>query len=197
MNLELFSAAWFAALGTIIIMDLVLAGDNALLIGLNAAKVPPNMRKRVIFWGGLGAIAIRFLTAGIAVYLLGIPGAMLVAGLVLVYLAYGLWTDNGTHTMEASAVGSGLAVGAAIRMIIVGDISMSVENSVAIAGVSNGSWDLIVIGLLLTVPIIFMGANLVIKLVERFSWVTKVGALLLVGVGIKMLMMDSLVKSII
>ena len=196
MTIELFSAAWFAALTTIIIADLVLAGDNALLIGLNAAKVPPNMRKRVILWGGLGAIAIRFATASVAVLLLGIPGAMIIAGLVLVYLGYNLWKDTGVHTMETSAIASGLAVGAAIRMIIVGDLSMSIENSIAIAGVASGSWDLIIIGLLFTVPIIFLGANLVIKMVEKFPWVVKVGAFLLAAIGVKMAFADKLLVNL-
>jgi YjbE family integral membrane protein len=189
-SMELFSAAWWAALGTIIVMDLILAGDNALLIGLNAAKVPKPMRSRVVLWGGLGAIAIRFATASVAVFLLKIPGAMIIAGAVLIYLAYGLWKDTGTHSIKTSAVASGLAVGAAIRLIIIGDASMGIENSVAIAGVSHGSWDLIIIGLLLTVPVIFMGANLVIKLVDKYKWLVKVGALLLAGIGIKMAYTD-------
>ena len=188
--MELFSAAWFAALGTIIVMDLILAGDNALLIGLNAAKVPKPMRSRVVLWGGLGAIAIRFATASVAVFLLEIPGAMLLAGGVLAYLAYGLWKDTGAHSTKTSAVASGLAVGTAIRLIIIGDASMGIENSIAIAGVSHGSWDLIIIGLLLTVPVIFMGANLVIKLVDKYKWLIKVGAVLLAGIGIKMTASD-------
>jgi YjbE family integral membrane protein len=188
--MELFSAAWWTALGTIIIMDLILAGDNALLIGLNAARVPEAMRSRVVFWGGLGAIVVRFATAGIAVWLLKIPGAMLLAGIILIYLAYGLWRDDHKHSTEESAATSNLAVGAAIRLIIIGDASMGIENSVAIAGVSHGSWDLIIIGLLLTVPVIFIGANLVIKLVGKYKWLIKVGALLLTVIGLKMAYVD-------
>ena len=78
----------------------------------------------------------------------------------------------------------------AIRLIIIGDASMGIENSIAIAGVSHGSWDLIIIGLLLTVPVIFMGANLVIKLVDKYKWLIKVGAVLLAGIGIKMTASD-------
>jgi YjbE family integral membrane protein len=184
--MELFSTAWWAALGTIVIMDLILAGDNALLIGLNAAKVPKHLRSRVVFWGGLGAIVIRFATAGIAVWLLKIPGAMLLAGAVLIYLAYGLWRDSKTSATAAGTENSTISMGAAIRMIIIGDASMGIENSIAIAGVSHGSWDLIIIGLLLTVPVIFFGANLVIKLVDKYKWLIKVGAVLLAGIGLKM-----------
>jgi YjbE family integral membrane protein len=191
--MELFSAAWFAALGTIILMDLVLAGDNALLIGLNAAKVTRAMRSRVVFWGGLGAIVIRFVTASISVWLLEIPGAMLIAGAVLIYLAYDLWKDAAHPSPKINTVAptSNLAASTAIRMIIIGDASMGIENSIAIAGVAHGSWDLIIIGLLLTVPVIFMGANLVIKLVDKYKWVIKVGAVLLAGIGLKMVYVDN------
>src|SRR6476661_2177483 len=98
MTPELFSAAWFSALASIIVIDLILAGDNALVIGLAARNVPREMQKRVILWGTAGAIVVRALLTAVVVWLLKIPGFLLAGGLALVYLGWKLTRDAGGDT---------------------------------------------------------------------------------------------------
>ena len=171
--MELFSAAWLSALLAIILIDLVLAGDNAIVIALAARKLPPHLQTRAIAWGTVGAIVVRTLMTLGVVWLLQIPGLMLVGGLGLVWIAYKLLVpgDGGTaHAPIASTFWG------AMKTIVIADALMGVDNVLGVAGAAKGSIDLVVIGLLISVPIVVWGSTLVLRLVERFPVITYLGA---------------------
>jgi len=171
--MELFSAAWLSALLAIVLIDLVLAGDNAIVIALAARKLPPQLQTKAIIWGTVGAIVVRTaMTVGV-VWLLKIPGLMLVGGLGLVWIAYKLLApDGGGGSHEPSAT----TFWGAMKTIVIADALMGVDNVLGVAGAAKGSIDLVVIGLLISVPIVVWGSTLVLKLVERFAIITYLGA---------------------
>jgi YjbE family integral membrane protein len=188
MTPELFSPAWFSALGAIILIDLVLAGDNALVIGLAARNVPPEMQKKVVLWGTFGAIAIRALLTIVVVYLLKIPGFLVVGGLALVYIGWKLTQDNGGgHEIKAAT-----SVRGAVQMIIVADAVMGVDNVLAVGGAAHGSMLLVFIGLAVSIPIVVWGSTLVLKLVERFPAIVWIGAGVLGWTAVKMILTEPL-----
>jgi YjbE family integral membrane protein len=174
--MELFSAAWFSALLAIILIDLVLAGDNAIVIALAARNLPSHLQKRAIIWGTFGAIAVRSAMTIVVVWLLKIPGLMLVGGLGLLWIAYKLQIDE-----EKDEHGAPIATTfwGAMKTIVVADALMGVDNVLAVAGAAHGSIDLVVIGLLVSVPIVIYGSTLVLKMVERFPIIIQAGAAVL------------------
>jgi len=195
MELELFSGAFFSALLAIILIDLVLAGDNALIIGLVARNLPKESQKKVIFWGTFGAIAIRALMAILVVYILAVPGFMLVGGLALVWIARKLLTPQENaeenHLVKAPAA----SFAAAVRTIIIADAVMGIDNVLAIGGASHGSILLILIGLAISVPIIVWGSQLVIKLVDRYPSVILVGGAVLCWTAYGMIVREPMLLS--
>jgi YjbE family integral membrane protein len=167
---ELFSNAWWSALLAIVLIDLVLAGDNAIVIALAARNVPEHLRKKTILWGTVGAIGVRtVMTLGV-VWLLQIPGLM------LVWVAYKLLADQGDGGHEE---GGANTFWGAMKTIIVADALMGVDNVLGVAGAAHGAMDLVVIGLLVSVPIVVFGSSVVLRLVERFPWIIGVGAAVL------------------
>jgi len=173
---ELFSNAWWSALLAIILIDLVLAGDNAIVIALAARNVPEHLRKKTILWGTVGAIGVRtVMTLGV-VWLLQIPGLMLVGGLGLVWVAYKLLADQGEGGHEE---GGANTFWGAMKTIIVADALMGIDNVLGVAGAAHGAMDLVVIGLLVSVPIVVFGSSVVLRLVERFPWIIGLGAAVL------------------
>ena len=195
MELELFSGAFFSALLAIILIDLVLAGDNALIIGLVARNLPKESQKKVIFWGTFGAIAIRALMAILVVYILAVPGFMLAGGLALVWIARKLLTPQGnaeeSHLVKAPAA----SFAAAVRTIVIADAVMGIDNVLAIGGASHGSILLILIGLAISVPIIVWGSQLVIKLVDRYPSVILVGGAVLCWTAYGMIVREPMLLS--
>lgn len=190
MEIDFFSAAFLSALLTIVLIDLVLAGDNALIIGLVARNLPKNEQKKVIFWGTFGAIAIRALMAILVVYILAVPGFMLVGGLALVWIARKLLTPD-PHAEESSLVkGPATTFGAAVRTIVIADAVMGVDNVLAIGGAAHGSIVLIILGLAISVPIIVWGSQLVIKLVDRYPSVILLGGAVLAYTGYTMVVRE-------
>lgn len=188
MTPELFSPAWFSALGAIILIDLVLAGDNALVIGLAARNVPPAMQKKVVLWGTIGAIAIRAALTAVVVYLLKIPGFLVIGGIALIYIGWKLTQDNtGGHEIESAT-----SVRGAVRTIIIADAVMGVDNVLAVGGAAHGSMLLVLIGLAVSVPIIVWGSTLVLRLVERFPAVIWLGAGVLGWTAVKMILAEPL-----
>jgi len=188
MTPELFSPAWFSALGAIILIDLVLAGDNALVIGLAARNVPHEMQRKVVLWGTVGAIAIRALLTMMVVYLLKIPGFLVVGGLALVYIGWKLTQDNGgEHDVRAAT-----SVRGAVQTIIVADAVMGVDNVLAVGGAAHGSMLLVFIGLAVSIPIVIWGSTLVLKLVERFPAIVWIGAGVLGWTAVKMILAEPL-----
>jgi YjbE family integral membrane protein len=171
--MELFSMPWWSALLAIILIDLVLAGDNAIVIALAARNLPPEHQNKAIMWGTVGAIVIRSaMTVGV-VWLLKIPGLMLVGGLGLLWIAYKLITD----TSEDEHEGSGATTfWGAMKTIVVADALMGVDNVLGVAGAANGDFTLVVIGLLISIPIVVLGSKLVLRLVEKWPVIIHLGA---------------------
>jgi YjbE family integral membrane protein len=188
MTPEIFSPAWFSALGAIILIDLVLAGDNALVIGLAARNVPAAMQKKVVLWGTLGAIAIRAALTMVVVYLLRIPGFLVIGGIALVYIGWKLTQDNsGGHEIKAAT-----SVRGAVQTIIVADAVMGVDNVLAVGGAAHGSMLLVFIGLAVSIPIVVWGSTLVLRLVERFPAIIWLGAGVLGWTAVKMILTEPL-----
>lgn len=190
--MELFSAAWFSALLAIILIDLVLAGDNAIVIALAARKLPPDLQRKAIIWGTVGAIVVRSAMTLVVVWLLKIPGLMLVGGLGLLWIAYKLLadTDEGSeHDVQVNSFWG------AMKTIVVADALMGIDNVLGVAGAAQGSFDLVVIGLLISVPIVVFGSAIVLKLVERFPIVIKLGAAVLAYTAAMMIINEQLIKS--
>lgn len=189
--MELFSPEFFSALLAIIIIDLVLAGDNAIVIALAARSLPPDLRKRAIIWGTFGAIAVRTAMTLIVVWLLKVPGLMLLGGVLLVWIAYKLLADNDDGGHEVSAAGN---FWGAMKTIIIADAVMGLDNVLAVAGAAHGSFLLVVIGLLISIPIVIWGSQIILKYVERYPGIIYIGGAVLAWTAVKMITNESLVK---
>ncbi len=191
--MELFSPEFFSALLAIIVIDLVLAGDNAIVIAMAARSLPPHLQKKAIIWGAVGAIAVRSAMTLVVVYLLNIPGLMLIGGVLLVWIAYRLLKpeqESGTSDEHASTT-----FWAAMRTIVIADAVMGLDNVLAVAGASNGSYVLVVLGLLISIPIVIWGSTQILKLVERYPAITYIGAGVLAWTAGKMITSEPLVKT--
>jgi YjbE family integral membrane protein len=194
VELEFLSAGFLSALLAIVLIDLVLAGDNALIIGLVARKLPPAQQRQVIFWGTFGAIAIRALMAIIVVWLLAIPCFLLAGGLALVWIARKLLmpgsdTEPRESNLTAAPVGSLMG---AVRTVVIADAVMGVDNVIAIGGAAKGSITLLILGLAISVPIIVWGSHMVIRLVDRFPSVILLGGAVLAWTAYAMIVREPL-----
>ncbi|WP_426664285.1 TerC family protein [Rhodanobacter aciditrophus] len=165
-------ASLLSGLFTIVLLDLVLAGDNAIVIALAARRLPKALQRRAVFWGSFGAVAVRIVLTAAVVWLLKLPGLMLAGGLLLLPIAWKLLTQDDTPH-EISAAGS---FWGALRTIIVADALMGLDNVLAIAGAARGEMLLVVLGLLISVPLVVWGSTLILKLVERFPVIVYLGA---------------------
>ena len=187
--MDMFSTPWWSALLAIVLIDLVLAGDNAIVIALAARNLPPQLKRKAIIWGTVGAIVVRSaMTVGV-VWLLKIPGLMLVGGLGLVWIAYQLLADQGDGDEHGE---SATTFWGAMKTIIVADALMGVDNVLGVAGAAHGAFDLVVIGLLVSVPIVVLGSSVVLKLVERFPSIIAIGAAVLAFTAAQMLVSEPL-----
>ncbi|MCG6875761.1 MAG: TerC family protein [Betaproteobacteria bacterium] len=189
--MELLSPQFFSALAAIIIIDLVLAGDNAIVIALAARRLPRQLQRRAVFWGALGAVIVRTAMTVAVVWLLKVPGLLLAGGLLLVWIAYKLLlpeTERGRQ-LEASAGFWG-----AIKTIVVADAVMGLDNVLAVAGAAHGSQLLVVLGLLISIPIVVWGSTLILGWIERFPAIVYVGAGVLALTAAKMITAEPLVK---
>nr|WP_309099045.1 TerC family protein [Fredinandcohnia onubensis] len=189
--MEFLSAEFFSALLIIIAIDLVLAGDNAIVIGLAARNLPKEQQKKAIIWGTVGAIVIRAAATLAVVWLLEIQGLRLVGGILLVWIAYKLLVDDKGH--EIKAVGS---FWAAIRTIIIADALMGLDNVLAVAGAAHGNFLLVVLGLIISVPIMVWGSTLFIKLIDRFPIIITIGAAILAWTASKMIVAEPFLSSV-
>jgi YjbE family integral membrane protein len=192
---ELFSAAFLSALFAIVLIDLVLAGDNALIIGLVARNLPKDTQRQVILWGTFGAIAVRAVMAILVVYILDVPGFLLAGGLALVWIARKLLTPEEDAAAHHLVKGPATSFAGAIRTIVIADAVMGVDNVLAIGGAANGSVLLIVLGLAISVPIIVWGSQLVIRLVDRFPSVVLLGGVVLAWTGYSMVVREPLLAT--
>lgn len=186
--MELLTVEFWTALLSIVLIDLVLAGDNAIVIGLAARNVPKADQKKVIMWGTVGAIVVRVIMTLLVVQLLNIPGLRLAGGLALIWIAYKLLIDEKSHDIKA-----GNRMWAAIRTIIIADTMMGLDNVLAVAGAAHGDFLLVVIGLAVSVPIMVWGSTMILKLTERFPMVITIGAAVLAWTAAKMIVEEPLI----
>lgn len=188
---DLFTMQFLSALLAIVVIDLVLAGDNAIVIALAARNLPPHLQKKAIIWGTVGAVVVRSaMTIGV-VWLLKIPGLLLVGGLALVWIAYKLLTDTGGEEGHGSGA---TTLAGAMKTIIIADAVMGVDNVLAVAGAAHGSFLLVVLGLLISIPIVVWGSSLVLKLMSRYPSIIFIGAGVLALTAVKMIVHEPLVK---
>ena len=183
-----------SALASIIVIDLILAGDNAIVIGLAARNVPPAMQRRVILWGTAGAIIVRGLLTAVVVWLLKIPGFLLVGGIALVYIGWKLTRGGDPGHAKVAARNS---VRGAVQTIIVADAVMGVDNVLAVGGAAHGSFALVAIGLAVSIPIVVWGSTLVLKWVERYPAILWLGAGVLGFTAAKMIASEPLLAATI
>lgn len=177
------------SLFSIVISDLLLSGDNAVVIAMAAHRLPEAQRKRAIFLGAIGAVALRIGLTSVAFYLLGVPLLQAAGGLILLWIGARLLVGE----EKESHVQSHDSLGAAIRTILVADLVMSLDNVLAVAGASHGNFWLLVVGLGLSMPPILFGAHFLGQLMDRAPWLMYVGSGILGWVGGQMLMEDSMV----
>ncbi|NII11710.1 TerC family protein [Oleiagrimonas sp. C23AA] len=189
--MDLLPEHFFSGLIAIILIDLVLAGDNAIVIALAARSLPHRLQTQAIFWGTFGAIAVRIVMTAAVVYLLKIPGLMLVGGLVLLPIAWKLLASAEDDPDIKPAAG----FWAAMRTIVVADALMGLDNVLAIAGASRGHLGLVVIGLLISVPLVVWGAKLILKLLERYPALVYIGAAAIAWTSARMISHEKFTKS--
>lgn len=171
--MEFFATEFLSGLLAIVLLDLVLAGDNAIVIALAARNLPRQVQRKAVLWGTVGAIAVRVLLTGVVVYLLELPGLMLIGGALLLPIAWNLLKPSDHASHEVGAAGN---FWSAMRTIIVADALMGMDNVLAIAGASKGHLPLVVIGLAISVPLVVWGSSLILRLIERFPVIVYVGA---------------------
>lgn len=188
--MELISLDFLTSLLLIVGIDLILAGDNAIVIALAAARLQAHQRKRAILYGTLGAVVIRALATLAVVWLLKIPGLHLVGGLLLVWIAYSLLKDH----QEDKKVEAKASLGAAIGTIVMADALMGLDNVLAIGGAASGNYLLVILGLLISIPLVMGGSTLFLKLVDRYAWITYAGSGILAFTAGKMIFSEHFVE---
>ncbi len=200
---------WFVehsvALFNIILIDLTLAGDNAIVVGMAASRVAPEYRARVIFWGITGAVVLRVLFSGIAVQLLQIIGLTLAGGLLLLFVAWKMYRQivdgdmHAIHDIEANVASDAPVKGevsfwSALWTIILADVSMSLDNVLAVAGVAQGTSEplaILVIGLGLAIVLMAVASTYIAKLLAKYPWIAWLGLIIIVWVALDMIYTDS------
>lgn len=184
------AGTFLSALAAIVVIDLVLAGDNAIVIALAARGLPPHLQKRAILWGAVGAIGVRSAMTVLVVWLLKIPGLLLAGGALLVWIGYRLLMpdDEGGDAGHPAAS----TFWGAMRTIVVADAVMGLDNVLAVAGAAHGSYLLVVLGLAISVPVVVWGSTLVLKVVERLPIVVYLGSGVLVATAAKMMTSEPL-----
>ena len=190
--MDLTSGAFWAALGSIILANVVLSGDNAVVIALAARSLPPEQQKKAIFWGSGAAIVMRIALTLIAVEMLKWPWLKVAGALLLVYIGVSLLLEDDGGDGEGHEAGGMLA---AIRTILVADLVMSLDNVLAVAAAAKGNTPLLVIGLAVSIPLIIFGSTLLLKVMERFPIIITLGAALLGFLAGEMLLTDPAVTS--
>ena len=189
------TASWdWGLLSTILGVNLVLSGDNAVLIALAAAGLPAERRAKAILFGMVLAVVLRIVLSLAAVYLLAIPGILLAGGLILLWIAYGFFKELRQKEKE-SAEGhhqesEPKTMAVALRQIVIADVSMSLDNVLAVAGAAVGNTPMLIVGLIISILVMGVAATLIAKLLERFPIIAWIGLALIVYIGIKMVYED-------
>jgi YjbE family integral membrane protein len=178
LEIVLFSGLWWAALGSIVLANIVLSGDNAVVIAMAARRLPESQRNKAIFWGSAAAIVMRIILTLVAVQLMQVPYLKIVGAFLLVYIGVQLLADGGGEEEgDHKDVKDGMA--AAVRTILIADLVMSLDNVIAVAAAAKGSTALLIIGLAVSIPLIIFGSTLLMKVMDRFPIIITMGAALL------------------
>src|SRR4051795_8538354 len=183
---------WFT-LTEILGVNIILSGDNAVLIALAAAGLPAEQRGRAIMFGMVLAVILRIVLSIAAVQLLAIPGLLLVGGLLLLWIAYGFFKElraEDKDDAEGHAHHETKTMAKALWQIVVADVSMSLDNVLAVAGAAHGNMPMLVLGLVISILLMGVAATLISKLLERYRWIAYVGVALIVWIGLKMIYED-------
>lgn len=187
------SPEFLSALLAIVVIDLVLAGDNAIVIALAARNLPKPLQRRAVLWGTVGAVVVRAsLTVGV-LWLLQIPGLMLAGGALLMWIAYRLLTgDDGGREHDLAPA---MSFWAAMRTIVIADAVMGLDNVLAVAGAAHGSMLLVVLGLVISIPIVVWGSTLILHWIERFPSLLYIGGAVLAWTAAKMIVGEPMVEA--
>ena len=180
-----------AALLQVVFLDLALAADNAVAVGLAAAALPLAMRKRAIFWGVTAALVLRIVFALLTVYLLKITGLLLVGGLLLIWVAWRMWKDlSAKHEEDGQNVKAEDSFRRALVSIIIADVSMSLDNVLAVAGVARNTPIVLTLGLVLSVALMALAAGFLARLIEKNRWIGVVGIVIILFAAAQMIWED-------
>jgi YjbE family integral membrane protein len=176
----------------IIFIDLVLAGDNAIIIGMVASQFDPNLRKKIIFWGIGAAIILRIIFTLITSYLLQINGLKTIGGLLLFYIAYKLYKDviKNKEENQNKIKGNNSSFFKAIVTVIIADVSMSLDNVLGVAGAAKQHYVLLVFGLILSILMMATIANVIAKWIKKYKWIGWVGLLAILVVALELIYSD-------
>ena len=191
MFAELFAPEQIAILTQIIFIDLVLAGDNAIIIGMVASKFPPEQRKKVIFWGIGGAVILRIILTLLTAYLLQITGLRLIGGLLLLYIVYKLYVDviKGSEKEEDINVDNSSFL-KAIWTVLLADFTMSLDNVLGVAGAAGDHYGLLVFGLVLSIVLMATAATLISGWIKKYRWIAWLGLLAILIVAVELIYTD-------
>ena len=192
MLAELFTPEQITILTQIIFIDLVLAGDNAIIIGMVASKFPIDQRKKVIFWGISGAVILRIILTLLTAYLLQITGLRLIGGLLLLYIVYKLYVEiiQGSINNEENVSVDNSSFLKAIWTVLLADFTMSLDNVLGVAGAAGHHYHLLIFGLLLSIILMAVAANLISGWIKKYKWIAWVGLLAILFVAIELIYVD-------
>jgi len=191
MIAELLTPEQITILTQIIFIDLVLAGDNAIIIGMVASKFPPDQRKKVIFWGIGGAVILRIILTLLTAYLLQITGLRLIGGILLLYIVYKLYIDviKGATKDEDIKVDNSSFL-KAIWTVLLADFTMSLDNVLGVAGAAGHHYHLLIFGLILSIILMAIAANLISGWIKKYKWIAWVGLLAILIVAVELIYTD-------
>ena len=191
MFAEIFSPEQLTILTQIILIDLVLAGDNAIIIGMVASQFPVEQRKKIIFWGISGAVILRIILTLFTAYLLQITGLRLIGGLLLLYIVYKLYVDvikGSAHDEDVKVDNSSFLK--AIWTILLADFTMSLDNVLGVAGAAGDHYKLLVFGLVLSIALMAFAATLISDWIKKYKWIAWAGLLAILIVAIELIYTD-------
>ena len=191
MLAELFTPEQITILTQIIFIDLVLAGDNAIIIGMVASKFPPDQRKKVIFWGIGGAVILRIILTLLTAYLLQITGLRLIGGILLLYIVYKLYVDviKESSKQEDIKVDNSSFI-KAIWTVLLADFTMSLDNVLGVAGAAGHHYHLLIFGLILSIVLMAVAANLISGWIKKYKWIAWLGLLAILIVAVDLIYTD-------
>ena len=191
MLAELLTPEQITILTQIIFIDLVLAGDNAIIIGMVASKFPPDQRKKVIFWGIGGAVILRIILTLLTAYLLQITGLRLIGGILLLYIVYKLYIDviKGSSKEEDIKVDNSSFL-RAIWTVLLADFTMSLDNVLGVAGAAGHHYHLLIFGLVLSIILMAVAANLISGWIKKYKWIAWLGLLAILIVAVDLIYTD-------